>query len=98
MKIREWLIITCDYAAKHGGVRPRIFCNDGFSISVQASEFHYCEPRKLTSSGEYKSVECGYPSKDVSELHPYEEGIGVAENVPLDLVDSILEQHGGILL
>lgn len=26
-------------------VRPRIVCNDGFSISVQASEHMYCEPR-----------------------------------------------------
>lgn len=26
-------------------VRPRIVCNDGYSISVQASEYMYCEPR-----------------------------------------------------
>ena len=26
-------------------VRPRIVCNDGFSVSVQASEHTYCEPR-----------------------------------------------------
>lgn len=26
-------------------VRPRIVCNDGFSVSVQASEFTYCHPR-----------------------------------------------------
>ena len=26
-------------------VRPRIACNDGFSVSVQASEFTYCHPR-----------------------------------------------------
>lgn len=26
-------------------VRPRIACNDGFSVSVQASEFAYCNPR-----------------------------------------------------
>ena len=25
-------------------VRPRIACNDGFSVSVQASEFSYCHP------------------------------------------------------
>lgn len=26
-------------------VRPRIVCNDGYSVSVQASEYTYCEPR-----------------------------------------------------
>ena len=26
-------------------VRPRIVCNDGYSVSVQASEFAYCHPR-----------------------------------------------------
>ena len=26
-------------------VRPRIVCNDGFSVSVQASECTYCHPR-----------------------------------------------------
>ena len=26
-------------------VRPRIVCNDGFSVSVQASEHMYCKPR-----------------------------------------------------
>ncbi len=26
-------------------VRPRIVCNDGYSVSVQASEYMYCEPR-----------------------------------------------------
>ena len=26
-------------------VRPRIVCNDGFSLSVQASDGMYCQPR-----------------------------------------------------
>lgn len=26
-------------------VRPRIVCQDGYSVSVQASEYAYCEPR-----------------------------------------------------
>ena len=26
-------------------VRPRFVCQDGFSVSIQASENHYCEPR-----------------------------------------------------
>lgn len=96
--VKEWLASTSLYASHHGGVRPRIFCKDGFSVSVQASIFHYCEPRGILDDGEYDSVECGYPNIDVPELHPFQEEIGVAAYVPIDLVDSILESHGGILL
>lgn len=96
--IKEWLASTSLYATHHGGVRPRIFCKDGFSISVQASSFHYCQPRVILDDGEYDSVECGYPNMDVPEFHLFKDGIGVAACVPIDLVDSILESHGGILL
>ena len=35
-------------------------CLDGFTVSVQASSFNYCDPR--TDTGPYTSVELGYPS------------------------------------
>lgn len=50
-------------------VRPPVICNDGFSISIQASSAHYCTPRKLLSTGLYKSVEIMY---FVSEVPNYE--------------------------
>lgn len=42
MTINEFLQKTnyCGY-----GRRPRVHCADGFSVSVQASQYHYCRPR-----------------------------------------------------
>lgn len=37
--------------------RPHIFCVDGYRISVQASEMHFCNPRENFSMYEYKSVD-----------------------------------------
>jgi len=41
-------------------VRPRIYCHDGFNLSVQASEVTYATPRSNT--GPYTAVEVGFPS------------------------------------
>lgn len=46
--LNEWLkdtieieeTVTKPYQMK----RPRVFCKDGYSVSIQASEYHYCEP------------------------------------------------------
>ncbi len=51
--LNDWLKETIDIRIVNGfdkkhfyqDVRPRIVCNDGFSISVQASSFTYCHPR-----------------------------------------------------
>ena len=38
---------------------PRIECNDGFTISVQARESSYCQ---RNTEGKPVTVECGFPS------------------------------------
>ena len=48
--LNYWLKETINIATPAPGhyyqkVRPRIVCNDGYSASVQASEYMYCEPR-----------------------------------------------------
>lgn len=48
--LNHWLketinIITLGPGHYYQEVRPRIVCNDGYSVSVQASEHMYCEPR-----------------------------------------------------
>lgn len=48
-----------------------ITCANGFSMSVQASEFNYCEPRDNT--GPYTEVEVGMPSSAESLLIRYAE-------------------------
>ena len=39
----------------------RIECADGFSMSVQASRFNYCEPR-VDDAKAYTEVEVGFPT------------------------------------
>lgn len=75
---------------------PRAVCADGFSISIQASRFHYCSPRE-DFADEYRSYELGYPSKDEPLLESYREK-NVFPFVPADLVEQIVEEHGGIVL
>ncbi len=79
--------------------RPIIICNDGLKISVQGSSVHYCTPR--SDSYYYNEMEIGFPSEEIKEL------IGYAENksdllntvypyVPCDLIQKIIDTHGGI--
>lgn len=83
-------------------VRTRIQCNDGFSISIQASAGHYCEPRR-TFEGPYTEVELGFPSCSEELLIPYmEDDCCKPENtvypyVPVEVVDKVIKKHGGIV-
>lgn len=85
-------------------IRNRVFCKDGFSISIQASRGHYCEPRE-TFEGPYEKVELGYPNKFDPMIANYaEEGDdtrlftrSVYPYVPIEVVDNLLEKHGGII-
>ena len=72
---------------------PWIVCVDGFELSVQASNTHYCSPR--TISGSYSRVEVGYPSESIPEFDEFDSD-GVYGWVPVEIVDAVLEQHGGI--
>lgn len=80
-------------------VRPRIVCQDGFSLSVQGSRTHYCKPREDDCS--YFKVEIGYPSEKVDEFMQYAEDENDPTNtvygyVPIETVETIVAKHGGI--
>lgn len=81
-------------------LNKRIVCKDGFSISVQASESSYCNPRG--DEGPYTHVECGFPSSEPKgELlefaeDPDEPTQTVYPYVPVSIVMAELELHGGI--
>ena len=80
-------------------LRPEIECADGLTFSVQASHTHYCQPRN--DNGPYTAVEVGYPSKPVKELMPYAEDTEnptstVYGYVPVEIVEQVIESHGGI--
>ena len=83
-------------------LRTRIQCNDGFSISIQASACHYCRPRR-TFEGPYTEVELGYPSCSEELLISFmEDDCCEPENtvypyVPVVVVDRVIKKHGGIV-
>ena len=63
----------------------------GYTVSVQASESHYCTPR-INDAKEYRSVEIWLFDED---------GTPVTKNpqsyVPVSEVRNLIEAHGGIV-
>ena len=80
----------------HKPITAPVECADGTSLSVQASENHYCSPR--TNQGPYTSVEvwcirgCSDPivEFDYSDDEP-------SANVPIEDVVRFIDNHGGIV-
>lgn len=106
MTVKDWLAKSIETNAYYDGIgeiqanRPRLYCNDGYSISVQASAFHYCSPR-LNGLQDYKSVELGYPSAEDELINEYAENAidytdTVYGYVPIEVVEKLIEKHGGI--
>jgi hypothetical protein len=80
------------------GLLPTLVCRDGFKMSVQASQYHYCKPQ--TDEGPWTHVEVGFPSWIEPLLWPYAESPGkwtdsVYPGVPVELVAAVVELHGG---
>lgn len=91
LKDKNNIIHQNDYAI----IRKKIICNDGFKLSVQASNFHYCIPKKNLPDVNYMSAEVMiFSDEPLLKNCPY-----YGDNiytVKLDLIDKILEKHGGI--
>ena len=84
--------------------RKRAICKDGFSISIQASENHYCTPRVSGAYIEYEDVELGFPSKDEDLIMEWIEVIddtpataSVYPHVPAEIVKKMIDKHGGLV-
>ena len=78
---------------------PKVVCADGFTMSVQASETHYCHPRQ--NRGPYFDVEIGFPSQPEPLIMEYAEDTNdytgmVYGYVPVSIVDAVIEKHGGL--
>ena len=87
----------------HKKVQPRVRCNDGFSVSIQASRDHCCTPRD--DIGPYDGVEVTYPSEWEDLLLPFTDSgtptiCGEAPtlhvNVPASVVREMVKKHGGL--
>jgi hypothetical protein len=87
-------------------LRSKLVCADGFTVSVQASQYHYCTPREDDPEHGYISVEVGFPSvrpepwegtwEDLAENRDDPTGT-VYGWVPVETVEALLESHGGIV-
>mgnify|MGYP004604404563 FL=1 len=84
--------------------RPVLVMSDGTKMSVQASAFHYCEPRK-NGLKDYESFEVNYLNTIIEQLRDYtgcqvesdEELLqSIYSFVPKAVILDILEEHGGI--
>jgi hypothetical protein len=76
----------------------RIVCEDGFSLSAQASHGAYCSPRE--DIGPWWAVEVGYPSAAPELIMEYAEQPEkptdtVYAYVPVELVEQLIALHGG---
>ena len=79
----------------------QVICADGFRMSVQASETHYCSPRE-TGAERYTSVEIGYQSDGEPLLmylaeEPERPCMTVYPYVPAQLVALVIAKHGGMV-
>lgn len=78
-----------------------VVCQDGFSVSIQASRFSYCEPKQDDYTAGYTSVELGFPSDPDPFILPYAETPddltgSVYGYVPASVVRKMIAAHNGI--
>jgi len=91
-------------------VIPKLFCKDGFNVSIQASSGHYCSPRheeKLMafdyddSDIIHTEFELGFPSEKEELILEYAEEKNKPTGtvygwVPLAIILQLIEKHEGI--
>ena len=104
MKSRAFVLPTWAAINKHiaktkdcNGVAKPIECTDGFTMSVQASEFHYATPRSNNTKA-YIEYEVGYPSEREELLMPFHEceDSTVFCWVPAEVIIQVILKHGGM--
>lgn len=81
---------------------PQIVCQDGFAMSVQASECHYTSPRRdFDDFKMYDKMEIGFPTMKESLILDYAQD---PENptetvygfVPVEIINEVIAKHGGL--
>jgi hypothetical protein len=99
--LSKYIIDSVDNRKVYVRQVPALVCRDGFRMSVQASEYHYCVPRN--NDGPWAAFECGFPSKPVPELREWKEELEedapdegcIFAYVPWSAVMLTIEKHGG---
>ena len=83
---------------------PRIFCKDGFNISIQVNEGNYCgsENGYRKFGEQWKLVEWGFPSAPIdsekydAECYTDAETVNSVGSIETEKIDELLESHDGI--
>lgn len=96
---KEFLRMSFDPKNQHQ-VRLPVICKDGFTVSIQGgTEFHYCSPRRHCC--EFENVELGFPSQYDALIEEYADGYDYTRTVygyvPVEVVEKLVEKHGGIV-
>jgi len=77
---------------------PRVTCNDGYEVSIQCSEYTYCEPREnILDVSRYTKFELGFPNEHDVLLNGYQD-TDIFSYTPRDVVVKLIIKHGGIKL
>ena len=90
---------------KYTQLCKKLLCKDGTELSIQASSYHYCNPRLDSINntyGDYSSFEIGFPTKQIDCLLSYAEQPEDPTNtvygrVPISIIEEAVEACGGII-
>lgn len=82
-------------------VVPRLVLANQTSVSIQASEGHYCSPRKtLNSYSAYSMFEVGFPEWVVPpnyEMFFPKNSDDVFGFIPADVIQRVIDYNGGVV-
>lgn len=90
-------------AAEWRRITARLLLADGTSLSIQASDGHYCAPRcDMNEFSEYHEFEIGFPSSHIAEIETYKDGTDEQQQsvfgyVPVEVINSLIEARGGVV-
>lgn len=96
----QWLEEGCNKTTSFQFAK-RLMLADGTSLSIQASDGHYSEPRKTTSYSRYESFEIGFPSCEIPEINRFAEDESdltqtVYPYVPKQIIIDLIDARGGV--
>lgn len=86
------------------GLRPKIVCRDGFTLSVQAGDFCDCTPRCNGNDVDYITCEVGYPSEEEELLLPFKSfkdeisTEAIYSYTPVSVIEDVIKKHGGFFI
>ena len=99
MNFREWLTEAVKYRSEDfRKLLPELHLVDGTDLSVQASNFHMCDPQQYLENGEYESVEVYTHGEYLNDtvLNKYIMSPFTYGYVSIDDMETICKNHKGI--